>query len=106
MDFEAFLLFSGEADGCYNCDPFYNLRADIYTKLEDVVNVFHDMMEKKVKNDYPIRLHLIDQFDGEILEDLELRIDAGCLSGLKEISFKLNKNTYKVKRGARKKEAL
>ena len=101
---EAFLLFSAEAGGCYRCSPWYNMRVDIHRKIEDVVNVFHDMMEKKIENDYPIRLLLIDMYDGEILEDLQLEIEAGCLSGLKEVNFTYNKLNYHIKRGARKKE--
>ena len=40
----------------------------------------------------------IDDLDGEILENMELGIDAGCIGGLYEINFKYNKMTYKIKR--------
>lgn len=102
IDCDGFLLLSAEADGCYRCDPFYNLRSDIYKNIEDVVNLFHDMMEKKVKNDYPISMHLIDVCDGEILQDMQLGMEAGCLSGLYEVSFTYNGLRYRIKRGARK----
>lgn len=102
--FEAFLLFSAESDGCYRCDAFYNLRADIYNKIQDIVNILHDMMEKKIDNNYPVRLLLIDPYDGEIVEDMELRIGAGCLSGLCEVSFKHNGLKYYIRRGNRKNE--
>ena len=97
-----FLLVSAEADGCYMCDPHYSTRADIYDSVEKVINVFHDMMEKKIDNDYPIALYLIDDGDGEIMGDLELGIYAGCLSDLQEVSFKHNNMIYRVKRGNRK----
>jgi len=97
-----FLLFSGESSGCYECDGHIGLDVGVYQNIEQVVNILHDMMEKKVVNDYPIRLLLIDYFDGEFLEDLDLTINAGCLSGLYEVNFKFNNIIYKVKRGSRK----
>lgn len=98
FDDNALLLLSAE---CYTCDPYYNLRADMHSDLASLVNTLHDMMEKKIENNYPMRLLLIDVYDGEIKKDLELNFDAGCLSGLKEISFKLNNLTYRIKRGKR-----
>ena len=99
---EAFLLMSAENGGCYCCDGSIGLKIDVYEELKDVVNIFHDMMEKKTPFDYPLQLYLIDKYDGEIIEDLQLGFEAGCLSGLKQIHFKYNKVGYKIKRGGRK----
>jgi len=96
-----FLLFSGESDGCFVCSVCIGLEVKLYNNIEEVVNIFHDMMERKIKNDYPIRLLSIDEYDGEILEDLDLSRVAGCLSNLTAVKFKLNKIIYKVIRGKR-----
>lgn len=102
MNDDGFLLLAAENGGCYRCDGSIGCEPKIYNKLEDVVNIFHDMMEGKVDYDYPLNLYLIDRYDGEIIEDMMLGFDAGCLSGLKEISFKYNNIIYRVKRGLRK----
>jgi len=101
---DTFLLISNQSQGCYLCDGSWDARSDVYHSIEKVVNVFHDMMEGKIENNYPLKLFLIDDHDGEILEDLELEIKAGCIGGLKEVSFKNNNIKHRVKLGKRKKK--
>lgn len=97
--FDSFLLVSAETDGCYLCDSPSNYKADIYHSIEEVVNIFHDMMEKKIPHDYPVELYM---FDYGIEESLQLHFDAGCIGGLRSIHFKYNNMLYNIKRGGRK----
>lgn len=97
--FDSFLLISAETDGCYLCGCPANYQANIYHSIEEVVNVLHDMLERKIPNDYPVELRI---FDSGIEDDLQLHFEAGCLSGLKSIHFKYNNILYNIKRGNRK----
>jgi len=102
MDDDIFLLMSGESGGCHRCDTHYGLEVSTHQTVEEIVNIFHDMIEGNISNNYPIALYLVDRYDGEIVEDLKLGYDAGCIGGLYEISFDYNNMRYKVKRGNRK----
>ena len=92
---DTFLLITAEQDGCYMCDSHYSPEANIYHSIEEVVTHLNKVL-KSGGHLYPVALYLIDDWDGEILENMELGIDAGCIGGLYEINFKYNKMTYKI----------
>jgi len=92
-----FLLITAEQQGCYMCDSHCSPEADIYDSIEKVVNHLNAVLKSNGRL-YPVALYLIDDYDGEILENMKLGIDAGCIGGLYEINFKYNKMTYKIKR--------
>jgi hypothetical protein len=106
MSEKSFIVVRGQNDnGCYYCDPPYS-SPDLMTVnsnlgIADVVNMMHDIMEKKLEHNYPLTLNRVDE-DGEIEFLCQFELDAGCLSGLKEVSFRVDNMVYRVKRGKRK----
>lgn len=92
-----FLLIVAENDGCYVCDGHWSPEPFIYDSIEKVVTHL-DKILKSNGQLYPVALYLIDDYDGEILENLQLGIDAGCIGGLYEINFKHNNMIWRIKR--------
>ena len=99
---DTFLLITAVPDGCFVCDFTYDLKAQIFDSIEGLVNHFHDMMDGKVAETYPVSLHSLD-CDGTIEEELDMIVDSGCFTiGLAGVRFKYNNITHKLKRGGRK----
>ena len=96
---DRFLLFSSNNSGCYVCDGTTgDLYSNVYDSIEEVVTVLDCMIHGNMLANYPVRLYQVDWFDGELIKDLELQFEAGCLSGLTKISFKYNKMIYHIKK--------